>query len=43
MSRDRPFDRGVEVTVTLNVLNVRDLAENAWRLVNKQTEITGGR
>ncbi|MGE3872305.1 MAG: hypothetical protein AB7F74_05040 [Parvibaculaceae bacterium] len=39
MIKDRPYDRAVEVTVIapedVNVLNVQELAEKAWRSVNK--------
>jgi hypothetical protein len=45
MIKDRPYDRAVQVTVTYpddtNVLNVQELAEKAWRSVNK--EITLGK
>jgi divalent metal cation (Fe/Co/Zn/Cd) transporter len=45
MIKDRPYDRAVEVTVTypddMNVTNVQELAEKAWRSVNK--EITVGK
>jgi hypothetical protein len=44
MIRGRPFDRAVEVTITaregVNVMNIQELAEKAWRSVNK--EITVG-
>lgn len=43
MIRDRPHDRGVEVTVIYpagaNVLNLQELAEKAWRSVNKSITI----
>jgi hypothetical protein len=39
MIKDRPYDRAVEVTVIapddINVTNVQELAEKAWRSVNK--------
>jgi hypothetical protein len=39
MIKDRPYDRAVEVILTapdgMNVLNVQDLAEKAWRSVDK--------
>lgn len=39
MIKDRPYDRAVELTVIapddMNVLNVQELAEKAWRSVNK--------
>jgi hypothetical protein len=45
MIKDRPHDRAVEVTIDapegVNVTNVQELAEKAWRSVNK--EITVGR
>lgn len=41
--KDRPYDRAVEVTVIapddMNVLNVQELAEKAWRSVNKTITI----
>jgi divalent metal cation (Fe/Co/Zn/Cd) transporter len=43
MIKDRPFDRAVEVTVIypedMNVTNVQELAEKAWRSVNKTITI----
>lgn len=45
MIKDRPHDRAVEVTViypeAMNVLNVQELAEKAWRSVNKTISING--
>jgi divalent metal cation (Fe/Co/Zn/Cd) transporter len=45
MIKDQPFKRAVRVTVIypddMNVTNVQELAEKAWRSVNK--EITIGR
>jgi divalent metal cation (Fe/Co/Zn/Cd) transporter len=45
MIKDQPFERAVRVTVIypddMNVTNVQELAEKAWRSVNK--EITIGR
>jgi hypothetical protein len=42
---DGPFDRVVEVTVIypegMNITNVQELAEKAWRSVNKQISIGG--
>jgi hypothetical protein len=39
MIKDRSYDRAVEVTVIypegVNVTNVQELAEKAWRSVNK--------
>jgi hypothetical protein len=43
MIKDRPYDRAVEVTVIapddMNVTNVQELAEKAWRSVNKTITI----
>jgi hypothetical protein len=43
MIKDRPHDRAVEVTVIYpedqDVLNVQELAEKAWRSVNKSITI----
>jgi divalent metal cation (Fe/Co/Zn/Cd) transporter len=43
MIKDRPNDRAVEVTVIapddMNVLNVQELAEKAWRSVNREITI----
>jgi divalent metal cation (Fe/Co/Zn/Cd) transporter len=43
MIKDRPYDRAVEVTVIypddMNVTNVQELAEKAWRSVNKEITI----
>lgn len=43
MIEDRPHDRAVEVVVTypegVNVLNLQELAEKAWRSVNKTITI----
>ncbi len=43
MINDRPYDRPVEVTVTapadMNILNLQELAEKAWRSVNKTITI----
>ncbi|WP_119268362.1 hypothetical protein [Taklimakanibacter deserti] len=45
MIKDRPHDRAVEVTVIYpegqNVLNVQELAEKAWRSVNKTITVNG--
>ena len=45
MIKDRPHDRAVEVTVTapddMNVLNVQELAEKAWRSISKQVTVDG--
>lgn len=45
MIKDRPHDRAVEATVIypegLNVTNVQELAEKAWRSVNKTITING--
>jgi hypothetical protein len=45
MIKDRPYDRAVEVTVTApegeSILNLQELAEKAWRSVNKQIIIGG--
>jgi hypothetical protein len=43
MIKDRPYDRAIQVTVIapddVNVLNVQELAEKAWRSVNKEIKI----
>jgi hypothetical protein len=43
MIKDRSYDRAVEVTVIypegVNVTNVQELAEKAWRSVNKEIKI----
>ncbi len=43
MIKDRPYDRAVQVTVIypddMNVLNVQELAEKAWRSINKEITI----
>jgi divalent metal cation (Fe/Co/Zn/Cd) transporter len=43
MIKDRPYDRAVQVTVTypddMNVTNVQELAQKAWRSVNKEITI----
>jgi divalent metal cation (Fe/Co/Zn/Cd) transporter len=45
MIKDRPHDRAVEVTVIYpeetNVTNVQELAEKAWRSINKTITING--
>jgi len=45
MIKDRPFDRAVKVTVIapddVNVLNVQELAERAWRAVGKKITVGG--
>jgi hypothetical protein len=45
MIKDRPWDRAVEVTVIypedVNVLNVQELAERAWRAVGKTITVGG--
>lgn len=45
MIKDRPHDRAVEVTVIhpegQDVLNVQELAEKAWRSVNKSIAVGG--
>ncbi len=45
MVKDRPYDRAVQVTVIapddMNVLNVQELAERAWRAPG--TSITVGK
>ncbi len=47
MIKDRPFDRAVEVTVIypdgVNVTNVQELAERAWRSVGKKITVDGAR
>lgn len=43
MIKDRPYDCAVEVTVTypedVSVTNVQELAEKAWRSINKTITI----
>ena len=43
MIKDRPHDRAVEVTISapegVSVTNVQELAEKAWRSVNKTITI----
>jgi divalent metal cation (Fe/Co/Zn/Cd) transporter len=43
MIKDRPYDRAVEVIVIapddMNVLNMQELAEKAWRSINKTITI----
>jgi hypothetical protein len=45
MIKDRPYDRAVEVPIIApegqSVLNVQELAEKAWRSVNKSITIDG--
>jgi hypothetical protein len=45
MIKDRPYDRAVEVTVSMpdgqSCINLQELAEKAWRSVNKEIEIGG--
>jgi divalent metal cation (Fe/Co/Zn/Cd) transporter len=45
MIKDRPYDRAVQVTVIapddMNVTNVQELAEKAWRSVNKEITVGG--
>ena len=45
MIKDRPHDRAVEVTVItpegVSVNNLQELAEKAWRSVNKTIAIGG--
>jgi len=43
--RDTPWDRAVRITVIapddVNVLNVQELAERAWRAVGKKITVDG--
>jgi divalent metal cation (Fe/Co/Zn/Cd) transporter len=43
--RDRPFNRAVKFTViypdNMNVTNVKELAERAWRSMTKQVTLNG--
>ncbi len=43
MIKDRPYDRAVEVTVIypegMNVTNVQELAEKAWRSSTRQSPL----
>lgn len=45
MIKDRPHDRAIEVTIIapegVSVLNVQEMAEKAWRSVNKTVTING--
>ena len=47
MIKDRPYDRAVEVTVIYpedqSVTNVQELAEKAWRAINKQSPLAKSR
>jgi hypothetical protein len=45
MIKDRPYDRPIEVTVIapddVNVMNVQELAERAWRSPSKAIKVDG--
>jgi divalent metal cation (Fe/Co/Zn/Cd) transporter len=45
MIKDHPYDRAIQVTVVypenMKVTNVQELAEKAWRSVNKQITVGG--